>query len=183
MPLAPRPALWFLLAAVAGLWAWTQTRSGRAITSSVIDETGRIVGRVIDMTTARGIRNNNPGNIERTRDRWRGMSADQSADERFVVFDSPEWGLRAMARVLRKYAAGGAVTVRAIINRWAPPTENVTSAYVAAVARELNVDPDTPLVLDAVLPELLAAIVRHENGTQPYGTTTIAQAIQLEQSA
>lgn len=179
----PLPLLWLALGALGLLWAWTRTPSGRTVTASVIDETGRIVGKVIDMTTARGLRNNNPGNIERTGDRWRGMSTDQSADERFVVFDSPVWGLRAMARVLRKYAAGGAVTVRAIINRWAPPTENITSAYVAAVARELNVDPDTPLVLDAVMPELLAAITRHENGTQPYNTSTIAEAIRLEQSA
>ncbi len=46
------------------------------------------------MTTPRGIRNNNPLNIRRTRDKWKGMKALQS-DAQFAQFESMEWGWRA----------------------------------------------------------------------------------------
>ena len=66
----------------------------------------------------RGIRNNNPGNIERGKDRWLGMSADQSGDPRFLVFDKPEAGLRAIMRLLINYQERHDIkTVRDAINR------------------------------------------------------------------
>jgi len=37
----------------------------------------------------RGIRNHNPGNIEKG-DPWQGLAADQSGDPRFAVFAAPE---------------------------------------------------------------------------------------------
>jgi hypothetical protein len=131
--------------------------------------------------TPRGIRNNNPGNIERTGDRWQGMSADQSGDARFVVFDAPVWGLRALARILRKDMAEGD-TLRRIIGEWAPAAENNTGAYVNAVARHVGMDPDAP-VREADLPRLMAAIVQHENGAQPYPPELFAQALALERGA
>lgn len=132
----------------------------------------------------RGIRNNNPGNIVRTADQWRGMAANQSADARFVVFDAPVWGLRALVRVLRKYAAGGLTTVRGIITRWAPAVENDTAAYVDVVASRLGVDPDAPLQLsDHNMARLVEEIVRHENGQQPYPPSLFAEAINLERGA
>ena len=51
---------------------------------------------------ARGIRNNNPGNIDRNATKWQGM-ADKQDDPRFIVFTSPQYGIRAMARVLLTY--------------------------------------------------------------------------------
>ena len=75
----------------------------------------------------RGIRNNNPGNIERNATRWAGMTAEQT-DPRFVVFTSPEYGFRALARTLltyqRKY---GLLSIEDMIGRWAPPNENDTA--------------------------------------------------------
>ena len=124
----------------------------------------------------RGIRNNNPGNLERTSERWIGMSADQSSDPRFMVFDTPEHGLRALMRLLINYQERHNLkSVREVINRWAPPvgrdqngvgyTQN-TSGYVQHVSRQTGFDPDEPLdMLDRTTCEKLArAIVRHENG-------------------
>ena len=49
----------------------------------------------------RGIRNHNPGNVLRTKSvTWQGQAEDQSGDPEFVVFTAPEWGLRAIARIL-----------------------------------------------------------------------------------
>ena len=115
----------------------------------------------------RGIRNNNPGNIERGKDRWLGMSADQSSDPRFLVFDKPEAGIRALMRLLINYQERHDVkTLRQAINRWAPPGENDSSAYVQHVARLTNLDPDEPIdFLDEYICTAVAkAIIRHENG-------------------
>lgn len=115
----------------------------------------------------RGIRNNNPGNIDRTAERWIGMAADQSGDSRFVVFESPEYGIRALMRLLVTYQdRHGLKTVRQIINRWAPPVENNTSAYVNQVAAALGVGPDEEInTLDRATNEAMTrAIIRHECG-------------------
>ncbi|WP_374450181.1 structural protein [Stella sp.] len=118
----------------------------------------------------RGIRNHNPGNIDRGRDRWRGMAEDQSGDGRFVVFEAPEWGIRAIVRVLRSYRdRHGLRTVAGIVGRWAPPAENPTARYVAFVCDRLGVGPDEPVDLDdpRVLRALARAIVRKECGPGP----------------
>lgn len=115
----------------------------------------------------RGVRNNNPGNIERGKDRWLGMAQDQSSDNRFLVFDTPESGIRALMRVLINYQERhGIDTLREAINRWAPPAENNSTAYVQHVARLTGFDPDERLdFLDREVNVSLAkAIIRHENG-------------------
>src|SRR4051812_38910947 len=90
----------------------------------------------------RGIINANPGNIDRGKPptAWLGlatpaeMTPEQKAEKRFAVFRSPEYGIRALAKLLQTYQSKhGLRTVRGIINRWAPPVENNTGAYVNAV--------------------------------------------------
>ncbi len=122
------------------------------------------------MSTPRGVRNFNPGNIDRTAVAWQGedRSTDARAREsRFAVFQSAEYGFRALAKTLQTYQVKhGLRTVRGLINRWAPPVENNTSAYVAEVAKAVGVDPDRKI--DVTAPEtafqLLKAIAHHENG-------------------
>lgn len=130
----------------------------------------------------RGIRNNNPGNIDRRPGVvWQGMSADQSTDPRFVVFEAPEWGIRAIAKILLNYQRQHKLTtVRQMIGRWAPPNENDTNAYAVAVARALGVAPDDKISLASdrgKLVALVAAIIRHENGMQPYSLAVIAEGV------
>lgn len=138
--------------------------------------------------TPRGIRNFNPGNIERTSTRWQGMALDQSSDPRFIVFVHPVWGIRAIARTLITYQdTHGLRSVQQIIQRWAPATENNTAAYVAAVSARLHVAPlDTIDVYDYLtMLELVRAIVRHENGPGPlpggdwYGEAMLAEGLAL----
>jgi hypothetical protein len=127
----------------------------------------------------RGIRNHNPGNIRRSKEHWRGLAADQS-DPDFFRFASALWGLRALAIVLRNYQAKhGLRTARQIVKRWAPPSENDTGAYIRAVAEHLGVTPDQPLDLRdrGTMLRLVQAIVRHENGQQPYSNDVILAAL------
>jgi len=124
----------------------------------------------------RGIRNHNPGNIERDGTRWQGMAPVQS-DARFIVFSDPVWGIRAIARILityqdkRRAADGSRInTVRKFITRWAPPTENHTDAYARAVAAALGVgtdDPDIDVYDFDTMFALVRAIIRFENGAPP----------------
>ena len=131
---------------------------------------------------ARGIRNNNPGNI-RWGDDWQGLvPKSERTDKSFCQFTAPEYGIRAMIIILRNYEnKHGLNTVRKIINRWAPPVENDTEAYVNSVAKQVGVDADKVIdVTDSrVMIPLLEAIITHENGSQPYEFATFVKAIDL----
>lgn len=90
----------------------------------------------------RGERNNNPLNIRRTTDRWLGMAAEQT-DSEFVVFTDVKYGIRAAIKIIRRYVLQfHCNTIRKIITRWAPPTENKTDAYVAYVAHHAGLNAD-----------------------------------------
>lgn len=137
------------------------------------------------MNIPRGIRNHNPGNIDRTTPRtpWQGAApAEQLTDSRFEQFIAPQWGIRALARTLITYQdKHGLNTVRGIINRWAPPVENDTSAYVVTVAVKLRVAPDESIDVHdhAVMRPLVEAIIRHENGQQPYSPAMLDHGLRL----
>jgi hypothetical protein len=133
----------------------------------------------IAQTVTRGIRNNNPGNIEKSGAPWQGLAAVQP-DPRFVVFSSPEYGIRALAKILLNYQRLHAVrTVDGIIHRYAPARENDTASYVRAVAKALGVDPIEPINVADYLPDLVRAIIVHENGIQPYDAGTIRRGVAL----
>lgn len=132
--------------------------------------------------TPRGIRNHNPGNIDRNATVWQGMAKDQSSDSRFIVFESPLYGIRALAKVLLTYYRKHKLTTPLeIIRRWAPPIENNTAAYARVVAYAMKVAPTAPINLEdpLTLEALVTAIIQHENGQQPYAATTINEAVQL----
>lgn len=129
---------------------------------------------------ARGIRNNNPGNI-RHGDRWQGLSAEQT-DSEFCVFSQPEYGIRALCRILRTYQRKyGLRDVHSIINRFAPPVENDTESYIKSVCLKLDVTPETLIDLEekGIMLNLLKAIIRHENGEQPYSDEVLLQGIEM----
>lgn len=125
----------------------------------------------------RGIRNNNPGNIRHGAS-WAGM-APQQTDESFVTFIAPEWGIRAIARIMKSYEARGIRTINDAINRWAPPNENNSQAYVDHVCAACSVDQDQDIVLSQHLDKIIPAIIWQENGQQPYDADTIAKGISL----
>ena len=136
------------------------------------------------MTTKRdprGIRNNNPGNIRRNGDPWQGL-AERQGDVEFFTFKTSIYGIRALARVLITYQDKYDLrSVRQIIERWAPPSENNTDAYVRAVAADAELDADQTLDIhrfDHLLP-LTKAIIRHENGQQPYTDAQLTKGLVL----
>ena len=113
----------------------------------------------------RGIRNNNPLNIEDTGESWLGKVGN---DGRFMVFETAGHGLRAGARILRTYRHKyGIKTIKDILNRFAPPSENNTQNYINFVSDKTGLPEDKDLT-DNDYPAVLAAMVNLENGMNPY---------------
>lgn len=130
--------------------------------------------------TTRGIRNNNPGNIEKGKDAWQGLAKEQP-DARFCTFTDPVFGIRAICRILLNYKRAGVNSVARIIARWAPPGENKTDAYVSAVAAGVGVSANEIIDIDSaqVMLPLVKAIITHENGSNPYPDSVIRDAMRL----
>lgn len=114
----------------------------------------------------RGIRNNNPGNIRHsTQTFWVGESKDQP-DYSFVKFDSPEYGIRALMKILLAYYnEHGLKTIKSIIERYAPPTENDTDSYIKIVSKLSGLGAEDVISdVTAVLVPIAKAISLNENG-------------------
>lgn len=123
-----------------------------------------------DPKAPRGIRNNNPGNLQQSDVQWQGKVS--SADPRYEAFATPEEGIRALALNAQHLQANGAQTVADLIGKWAPAKENgaaSTQAYIGAVSQAMGVSPDAPINLQDPN-QLLAftnAVIGHENGGDP----------------
>ena len=125
----------------------------------------------VDKRVPRGIRNNNPGNIEfGTYARRQGAT---KGDGRFAIFDTPEEGFQAAENLVKSYGSRGINTIEKIVNRWAPPSENNTGAYINQVVRRTGLPKDTPLDLNNpdIVRKIVNAKVWVENGQNPYETS------------
>lgn len=115
---------------------------------------------------ARGLANCNPGNIRRSKVRYRG-EVSPSRDPAFKQFASAAWGYRAIFVLLDTYRIRyGIDTLAGMIARWAPPAENDTGAYIRTVSWRTGLAPDRKLDTrdrGTMIP-VAAAISRVENG-------------------
>lgn len=160
---------WLLLAA---LLLMRKTRAKETEQgASLLDQLG-----IGGFMAPRGIRNNNPLNIELGAN-WQGMAPDQT-DGRFVQFIDPRFGYRAAAKILASYARRGVVTLRGIVATWAPSHENNVEAYVDSVSARSGIDP-LQVVGPQLYPALFEAMTWHENGQQPYSLALIEEGVQL----
>ena len=132
----------------------------------------------------RGLRNNNPLNIRRSKDQWKGMAEVQS-DRAFVQFKSMEYGWRAAFYLLTRtyYHKYRLYTIRGIVSRWAPANENNTAAYIANVSRLTGIDPDESLGIPSDKPSrwmmVGMAMAIQENGTTSIDWFTMLRGWQL----
>ena len=109
----------------------------------------------------RGIRNNNPLNIRRSKDKWQGQinpsgngnvngngnNSSPKGDAEFVQFYTMEYGWRAAFVILCRtyYGKYGLKTIRDIVSRWAPAKENNTEAYIRHVSDYTGISPNKVL--------------------------------------
>ncbi|MDF7401162.1 structural protein [Proteus mirabilis] len=126
---------------------------------------------------ARGERNNNPGNL-RHGEPWQGLSAQQT-DKDFCQFVSPEYGIRAIYKLLQTYQNKYELnTVESIIDRYAPPNENNTAGYINRAAKDIGVSVNESINVSSkpVAIALATAIVGVELGYQPYSQKVFEDA-------
>lgn len=148
----------------------------------------------MDPKTTRGFLNNNPGNLDRsTAYVWNGEIRDPAfaqndiqrkelTEGRFCVFTDAKHGIRAMAKNLTAYRNNyGCESTRDYINRWAPPNENDTTAYINAVAQKLGVRSTDFVDIGKleVMCALIEAIIRVECAGNPYENGEIEKGVSL----
>ena len=116
---------------------------------------------------SRGLRNNNPGNLVKTNNKWIGKILN-GTDIRFEQFTHVKFGLRAMMIDVIGDIGKGKNTLRKLITEYAPAFENDTKAYVNAVAKGVGISPDTVIkeVDFLFIHKLSRAIITHENGVK-----------------
>lgn len=131
----------------------------------------------------RGIRNNNPGNVEHnSRNKWLGL-ADPVSDGRYCRFEHPQFGIRAMLWLLLTYQTKHRLkTIKQIIERYAPRQDkNATDDYIEHVAKRSGVKATEAISLREfkTAVAVITAMVEFENGMQPYSAQLIENAVGL----
>lgn len=94
----------------------------------------------------RGERNNNPLNIRHSsRFRWDGERP-YPDNQGFAVFANLDKGIEACFKLLRSYWHGHKLrSVREMLYRWAPPSENHTETYLQFVCDNAMLNPEDEL--------------------------------------
>lgn len=138
-----------------------------------------------------GERNNNPGNLRVTKDKWQGLDEPRS-DGTFFRFKDPVWGIRAIAVLLINYQDKyGCKTITQIMQRYAPEHENPTRMYTDWVAKSLiHLGIYNPASSEVNLHHyeharpIVEAIIRFENGwtgknasKMPYSSAQIDEGL------
>ncbi|MBK5075087.1 hypothetical protein I2492_18875 [Budviciaceae bacterium CWB-B4] len=119
-----------------------------------------------------GLRNNNPGNL-------RVAPNNTGHNKGFATFGSDEDGVSALTRQLLLYGDRGKNTINDVINTYAPPNENNTNAYIQSVSKMTGMDPSQPINFHdpKVLEKIIPAIIKVENGSQPYSPEQISNGV------
>lgn len=132
-------------------------------------------------TASRGVRNNNPGNLNYVGQA--GATKEGGQNGRFAVFETMQHGIAALYKQLQLYFSRGKDTIREIINTYAPSSENNTEAYISAIVRKLGKGADEILNSSdtETMFNLMRGIIDHENGKSGkyISDTNILGGIQL----
>lgn len=135
----------------------------------------KVADKVLNTSGYKGC---NPLNVRASSDKWRG-SIGQS-DNGYVIFSTPMDGIRAAATVIKNYGTKyGINTVRDIVSRYAPASENPTDDYIANVCKGTGYQPDEKLDTKnpEVLKKLVTAMMKQEIGDVPYSERTIIAGV------
>lgn len=134
-------------------------------------------GGTLVYNATRGLRLNNPGNLENDGTQWQGLTPTQS-DPTFFEFQLPEYGIRALRIDLTNAIARGYNTISSLITHYAPPSENDTAAYIAAVSDRTGIDAGAPIDTSSV-PALVGAVIIQEQGLNPYSDAIMQKGLTM----
>ena len=108
----------------------------------------------------------NPGNLVKSNSDWIGETERQG---RFAGFESAHYGLRALCIVILRYEQRYQIdTLEKFVHRFAPPSENNINKYINFLSGEIGIGRRQKISLSAVLPSLLEAVIKYEQGNMPY---------------
>lgn len=117
----------------------------------------------------------NPGNLVKSNSVWIGETERQG---RFTAFESAHYGLRALCIVILRYEQRHHVdTLEKFVHRFAPCSENNCRKYIHFLSRELGIGRRQKISLSAVLPSLVKAVIKYEQGSMPYNDAQLLLAI------
>lgn len=158
-----------IIAALVGLLFLFSTTSTKATTMDESTKKGVMaVSYLNNASYPRGIRNNNPGNIRVSKSPWKGKIAlAKNKDGAFEQFNFYVFGVRAMIVLIKNYIRNNKLdTIRKIMHKYAPTSENQTDKYAKWVADKSGLGIDQKLQInDANLRPLIKAMAHYENGT------------------
>ncbi|MEI7410053.1 hypothetical protein [Pectobacterium aroidearum] len=159
--------------------------------SSSVDDAGKATSRWMreklgfgfrddDGSKPRGIRNNNPGNLNYVGQN--GATKEGGEGGRFAVFESMQHGIAALYKQLQIYFKRGVNTLSAIVNKYAPAGDNNNvDAYISALSKATGKGAND--IIDAgdtqTIARLMQGIVDHENGKGYISSSEIMGGIQL----
>lgn len=152
----------YLLATAGVLLLFGETLFGRSLASGL-----SYLGR---SDLPRGMRNNNPGNLKISGSQWAGkIPAGRNTDGVFEQFENYSYGIRAMIKLLLNYInQQGRDTIRKILERYAPGSENPTSSYISQVSALTGFGPDQRLSPNkTTMKKLVLAMALFENRQPP----------------
>ncbi|MCG8463425.1 MAG: hypothetical protein MI750_01070, partial [Xanthomonadales bacterium] len=141
------------------------------------------------ISAPRGIRNNNPCNLKDFGINWKGLSSPRSDADGFCVFSEPAYGIRACAMdLLKDFNKDAQRTILELMQEFAPGKDsNPTKQYADYIADNIRtrtglmVGIETELDLNRfdVLYAFIEAVIKFENGQQPYSKATITRGFVL----
>ncbi|UAN57991.1 lytic transglycosylase [Serratia sp. JSRIV004] len=159
---------------------------GRAVKGWFGIDTGEPEQHAQSASAPRGIRNNNPGNLNFVGQS--GATLETHATPRFARFESAFEGFTALGKQIKAYYTGTSKaagyqklqSVEDIISRFAPPKENNTQKYIDKLSKMMGVGRGETLNIHdpQVLAMLMNGITQIENGKNPYAPEMVLKAAQ-----
>lgn len=135
-------------------------------------------------TAPRGIRNNNPGNLNYAGQS--GAKKESGENGRFAVFESMRDGISALYRQIQLYFSRGVNTIESVVNKYAPAEDNNNvQAYIRQLVGATGKQADEKLSGEdtETVFKLIRGIINHENGKGYVSDQDILSGIQVGSTA
>lgn len=165
---------------------WQKNNPGVPYVNPGVGGLNWLPGKEPTFADPRGIRNNNPGNLNFVGQN--GAQLESHATPRFAKFQTAFDGFSALGKQIKAYYNGTSKavgyqklqSVEDIISRFAPPKENNTQAYINKLSKTLGVGRGETLNIHdpQVLATLMNGITQIENGKNPYAPEMVLKAAQ-----
>lgn len=132
----------------------------------------------------RGIRNNNPGNLNYAGQS--GATKEGGENGRFAVFSSMRDGIAALYKQIQLYFSRGVNTIETVVNKYAPASDNNNvQAYIKQLVGATGKQADEQLSGEdtETVFKLIRGIIHHENGKGYVSDQDILSGIQVGSNA